>query len=30
MPESRLRPLIETFAAMLNAQPLFTKVFGAI
>jgi hypothetical protein len=25
-----LRPLIETFAAMLNAQPLFTKVFGAI
>ena len=30
MPESRLRPLIETFNAMLNAQPLFTKVFGAI
>ncbi|HEY4972147.1 MAG TPA: IS4 family transposase [Steroidobacteraceae bacterium] len=30
MPESRLRPLMETFAAMLNAQPLFTKVFGAI
>ena len=30
MPQSRLRPLMETFAAMLNAQPLFTKVFGAI
>jgi hypothetical protein len=30
MPESRLRPLMETFAAMLNAQPLFTKVLGAI
>lgn len=30
MPESRLRPLMETFAAMLNVQPLFTKVFGAI
>jgi hypothetical protein len=30
MPESRLRPLMEAFAAMLDAQPLFTKVFGAI
>jgi hypothetical protein len=30
MPESRLRPLMETFTATLNAQPLFTKVFGAI
>jgi hypothetical protein len=30
MPESRLLPLMETFAAMLDAQPLFTKVFGAI
>jgi hypothetical protein len=30
MPESRLRPLMETFTAMLEAQPLFRKVFGAI
>jgi hypothetical protein len=30
MPERRLRPLMETFAAMLDAQPLFTKVFGAV
>src|SRR5271167_4216819 len=30
MPESRLRPLMDTFAAMLDAQPLFTKVFGAV
>jgi len=25
-----LRPLMETFTAMLDAQPLFRKVFGAI
>jgi hypothetical protein len=30
MPESRLRPLMETFTAMLDAQPLFAKVFGAV
>jgi hypothetical protein len=30
MPESRLRPLMETFTAMLEAQPLFSKVFGAV
>jgi hypothetical protein len=30
MPESRLRPLMETFTAMLDAQPLFSKVFGAV
>jgi hypothetical protein len=30
MPESRLRPLMQTFTAMLDAQPLFRKVFGAI
>ena len=30
MPESRLRPLMETFTAILEAQPLFRKVFGAI
>ena len=30
MPESRLRPLMECFGAMLAAQPLFTKVFGAV
>jgi hypothetical protein len=29
MPESRLRPLMETFTAMLEAQPLFTRVFDA-
>src|SRR4051794_16497950 len=29
-PESRLRPLMETFTAMLDAQPLFAKVFGAV
>jgi hypothetical protein len=29
MPQSRLRPLMETFAATLEAQPLFTKAFGA-
>ena len=30
MPQSRLRPLMETFTAMLDAQPLFAKVFGAV
>ena len=30
MPESRLRPLMETYAAMLDAQPLFTKTLGAV
>jgi len=30
MPESRLRPLMETFTAMLDAQPPFAKVFGAV
>ena len=30
MPESRLRPLMETFTTMLEAQPLFSKVFGAV
>jgi hypothetical protein len=30
MPESRLRPLMETFTTMLEAQPLFRKVFGAV
>jgi hypothetical protein len=25
-----LRPLMETYAAMLHAQPLFTKVLGAV
>jgi hypothetical protein len=30
MPESRLLPLMETFTAMLDAQPLFAKVFGAV
>ena len=30
MPESRRRRLMERFAAMLAAQPLFTKVFGAV
>ena len=30
MPERRLRPLMETYAAMLDAQPLITKVFGAV
>jgi hypothetical protein len=30
MPEHRLRPLTETFAAMLDAQPLFAKVFGVV
>jgi hypothetical protein len=30
MPESRLRPLMETFTAMLEAQPLFSKIFGTV
>ena len=30
MPESHLRPLMETFTAMLDAQPLFSRVFGAV
>jgi hypothetical protein len=29
-PEYRLRPLIERFAEMLAAQPLFVEMFGAI
>jgi len=30
MPEHRLRPLIEEFALMLAAQPVFSEMFGAI
>src|ERR1700730_17675083 len=30
MPEHRLRPLIERFAEMLAAQPVFVEMFGAI
>ena len=30
MPESRLLPLMEPFTAMLEAQPLFRTVFGAV
>ena len=30
MPEHRLRPLIEKFAEMLAAQPVFAQMFGAI
>jgi hypothetical protein len=30
MPEHRLRPLVEQFAHMLAAQPVFSKMFGAI
>jgi hypothetical protein len=30
MPEARLRPLMECFGAMLETQPLFTKVLGAV
>jgi hypothetical protein len=30
MPEHRLQPLIEWFAEMLTAQPLFVEMFGAI
>ena len=30
MPEHRLRPLVEQFARMLTAQPVFRAMFGAI
>ena len=30
MPERRLRPLVEQFARMLEAQPVFRDMFGAI
>jgi len=30
MPEHRLWPLIEKFAEMLAAQPVFAQMFGAI
>ena len=30
MPEHRLRPLIEEFALMLAAQPVFNDMFSAI
>ena len=30
MPEHRLRPLVEQFAQMLAAQPVFSEMFGAI
>lgn len=30
MPEHRLRPLVEQFAQMLAAQPVFREMFGAI
>ena len=30
MPEVRLRPLMECFGALLEGQPLFTKVLGAV
>jgi hypothetical protein len=30
MPDLRLRPLIEQFAKMLAAQPVFAEMFGAI
>lgn len=30
MPEHRLRPLVEQFAQMLAAQPVFRKIFSAI
>ena len=30
MPEHRLRPLIERFAEMLVAQPVFVEMFGAV
>ena len=30
MPEHRLLPLVEKFAELLNAQPFFTEMFGAI
>jgi hypothetical protein len=30
MPEHRLHPLIERFAEMLVAQPVFVEMFGAV
>jgi len=30
MPEHLLRPLVEQFAQMLTAQPVFNDMFGAI
>ena len=30
MPEHRLLPLVEKFAELLNAQPVFARMFGAI
>ncbi len=30
MPEHRLRPLVEQFAHLLVAQPVFSGMFGAI
>ena len=30
MPEHRLRPLVEQFAQMLTAQPVFHEMFGAV
>ena len=30
MPEHRLLPLIERFAEMLAAQPVFVEMFGAV
>jgi hypothetical protein len=30
MPEARLRPLMQRFSVMLQAQPLFTNVFGVV
>jgi len=30
MPDHRLRPLVEQFAQMLAAQPVFSGMFGAI
>ncbi len=30
MPEHRLLPLVEKFAELLNAQPVFVEMFGAI
>jgi hypothetical protein len=30
MPEHRLLPLVEKFAELLKAQPLFAEMFGAI
>ena len=30
MPEARLRPLIECFAALMAEQPVFAHVFGPV